>query len=252
MIEAWAQWVCEPSILWAWVAIAAGTFVFLLYVPAPYGRHDSKGWGPPLSARTGWIAMESMALVGFGLCFWGGAAEGVADWLAIALYGGHYVYRALIYPFITPPSATPMPLLVTLFGAGFNGINSTILGGWLFYVGPSVVLGPNTWVGLAIFIAGFITHTTADRTLRMLRSTHGPGYHIPMGGMYRFVSCPNYLGELIQWTGFALIVDAPAAWTFVIWTMANLAPRAIKHHHWYRSRFPDYPAKRRALIPGLL
>ncbi len=79
MIETWTQWVCEPSVLWAWVAIAAGAFVFLLYVPAPYGRHDAKGWGPTLPARIGWIGMESVTLVGFGLCFWVGAADGATD-----------------------------------------------------------------------------------------------------------------------------------------------------------------------------
>ena len=39
-----------------------------------------------------------------------------------------------------------------------------------------------------------------------------------------WVSCPNYLGEI-------------------------LVPRALSHHRWYRQRFPDYPAGRRALLP---
>jgi 3-oxo-5-alpha-steroid 4-dehydrogenase 1 len=33
--------------------------------------------------------------------------------------------------------------------------------------------------------------------------------------------------------------------------MANLVPRARAHHRWYRERFPDYPARRKALVPGL-
>jgi hypothetical protein len=36
-----------------------------------------------------------------------------------------------------------------------------------------------------------------------------------------------------------------------VWTMANLVPRARAHHRWYRERFPDYPARRKALVPGL-
>ena len=39
---------------------------------------------------------------------------------------------------------------------------------------------------------------------------------------------------------------------FAVYTVANLAPRAVTHHRWYRQQFPDYPEQRRALIPYLL
>jgi hypothetical protein len=29
-------------------------------------------------------------------------------------------------------------------------------------------------------------------------------------------------------------------------------PRALAHHRWYRTTFPDYPPARTAIIPGLL
>ena len=78
------------------------------------------------------------------------------------------------------------------------------------------------------------------------------GYKIPRGGLYRWVSCPNYLGELLEWTGFALASWCLPGLAFAVYTAANLVPRAVAHHRWYRERFPDYPAGRRALIPGLL
>ena len=43
---------------------------------------------------------------------------------------------------------------------------------------------------------------------------------------------------------------APVA--FAIWTTANLAPRALSNHRWYRQQFPDYPSERRALVPYVL
>ena len=33
---------------------------------------------------------------------------------------------------------------------------------------------------------------------------------------------------------------------------ANLVPRALATHRWYRERFPDYPQDRKALIPFVL
>jgi 3-oxo-5-alpha-steroid 4-dehydrogenase 1 len=42
------------------------------------------------------------------------------------------------------------------------------------------------------------------------------------------------------------------ALAFLVWTVANLAPRAFRTHHWYRQQFSDYPRERKALIPFVL
>jgi 3-oxo-5-alpha-steroid 4-dehydrogenase 1 len=36
---------------------------------------------------------------------------------------------------------------------------------------------------------------------------------------------------------------------FAVLTMANLLPRALANHRWYRARFADYPKSRHAVIP---
>ena len=38
---------------------------------------------------------------------------------------------------------------------------------------------------------------------------------------------------------------------FFIFTFANLFPRGIASHKWYKEKFPDYPASRKAVIPLL-
>ncbi len=101
--------------------------------------------------------------------------------------------------------------------------------------------------------ASCITHlhvckvgATAADTSRMYT-----GYHIPNGGLYKLVSCPNYLGETIEWTGYAITTHSLAGFAFAFYTFANLAPRAQHHHKWYKERFADYPANRKAYIPYL-
>ena len=79
---------------------------------------------------------------------------------------------------------------------------------------------------------------------------HESGYKIPHGGFYRWLSSPNYFGEIIEWVGFAL-----AAWTVPAWmpwfTATNLVPRSFSNHRWYREHFSDYP-KAAAIIPFVL
>ena len=78
------------------------------------------------------------------------------------------------------------------------------------------------------------------------------GYKIPHGGLYHYISCPNYFGELVEWAGWALLTFSLPGLAFFVWTAANLVPRALAHHRDYRARFTHYPAQRRALIPFLL
>ena len=46
-------------------------------------------------------------------------------------------------------------------------------------------------------------------------------------------------------------MGALPGFAFLAWTLANLVPRAVEHHRWYRATFADYPRVRRALVPFL-
>jgi 3-oxo-5-alpha-steroid 4-dehydrogenase 1 len=96
-----------------------------------------------------------------------------------------------------------------------------------------------------------VLHVQSDRIIRNLRNPGDKTYRIPEGGMFRWVSSPHYLGEIIQWTGWAILTWSLAGAAFALFTFCNLAPRAVSNHRWYRERFAEYPAGRRVLIPGL-
>ena len=76
-------------------------------------------------------------------------------------------------------------------------------------------------------------------------------YKVPQGGFYRWVSSPNYFGEIVQWIGWAIATWSLAGLSFAVWTVANLAPRARANHRWYQENLPGYPPERKALIPGV-
>ena len=115
--------------------------------------------------------------------------------------------------------------------------------------GTGWLADPRFLLGAALFLAGLVINVQADEVLRRLRLATPTGYGRPEGGLYRFVSCPNYLGELVEWCGFALLTFSVPALVFAVWTAANLVPRARTHHEWYRRTFPDYPEARKAIIP---
>ncbi len=244
--------------LYGWVVggiLAAGllSFASLQFVVAPYGRHIRGGWGPTLPDRVGWILMESPAVFLFLAVY--GIGEHRADrvpLLLLALWMLHYLYRTLIYPWRTDSSGKRMPIAIVGMGFVFNSANAAVNARWLSQLGPSPGRGWVGWwlvAGVVLFLAGWLLNQTADATLLRMRRERPGEYRIPRGGAYRWVSCPNYLGEILEWFGFALAAWSPAGLAFALFTVANLAPRAGAHHRWYRERFPEYPPERRALIP---
>ncbi len=51
---------------------------------------------------------------------------------------------------------------------------------------------------------GYAINHHADSVLLSLRKPGETGYKIPYGGLYKYISCPNYFGEMVEWFGFAL------------------------------------------------
>lgn len=109
---------------------------------------------------------------------------------------------------------------------------------------------PLPWVGAAIFFIGMAINLHADHVIRNLRKPGDTRHYLPEKGFYRYVTSANYFGELVEWTGFALLTASPAAWVFVWWTAANLVPRADAIYKRYCEEFGKQAVgSRKRIIP---
>lgn len=239
------------------LGLAVIVYSALLFIAAPYGRYTRQGWGPQIPNWLGWLMMESVsAIVMLVMFIAGDAPKTITLILFFILWETHYIHRAFIYPFTLRDRWKPMPVVVMSMGAVFNLGNAFLNGRYLFDLsdsryGPDWLTKPQFILGALLFAAGFIINRHADHTLRGLRAEGETGYKIPYGGLYRYISCPNYFGEIVEWTGWAIATWSLPGLAFAIWTFANLAPRARKHHKWYYQNFKEYPKERKALLPGL-
>jgi hypothetical protein len=237
------------------IAVAAVTALSLLFVSAPYGRHARGGWGPRIDTRLAWVVMESPSALWFLAVYFAGAqAWSAAPLLLLALWQTHYQQRTFVYPLrIRPRGLTPVS--VVAMGFAFNVVNAYVNARWISHLGrygSEWLWDPRLWLGVGLFALGYRINRRADEVLARLRRPGETGYKIPRGGLYELVSCPNYFGELLEWTGWAIATWSLAGLSFALFTAANLVPRALAHHRWYREKFPEYPPGRRAVIPFLL
>ena len=57
--------------------------------------------------------------------------------------------------------------------------------------------------------------------------------------MYKYVTSANYLGEITEWIGFAILSWSLCGLLFAFWTICNLAPRSKALTKKYESEFGD-------------
>ena len=237
-----------------WAALALAVFAMSFKMRDFTGRIGGEGRGKRIAAPWAWFWMELPALAIFpAIYFASGNLHPVGN-IAVLLWLAHYAHRTLIWPWIVLRPGATVPSGMWLSGAGFNVINGALLGVFLGFAAEYAadwLSDPRFLAGLAMVIGGAALNVWADYRLLRLRRRGHHQHVMPEGGAFNFVCCPNLLGEIIEWLGFALLTWCLPALAFALWSIANLVPRALWRRSWYRANFPDFPKNRAALIPGL-
>lgn len=236
--------------------ISAPTFISLqYYIVAPFGKQSTKTkkWGPTFNPRLAWFLFESPNLIWSGCLYFSRDEALFQCWsnrILLGLFVIHYVNRCIVYPLRIAKTSQKVNLSIMVSAFVFCSING-YLQAQSFYQFKSYPekyhLTAPFLIGITLWTIGFCVNLSSDNILRNLRQT--PGYKIPHGGLFRYVSCANFTGEIFEWFGFAIASQSLAGWAFLAFVCANLIPRACSHHSWYIEKFEDYPKGRQAVFP---
>ena len=241
-------------------AFAAFTIVGSLFIPGAYGRFASDKMGVNLNPKLGWWLMEIPATVSF-LWFYvqGPHATELMPLFLAAIWCIHYGNRGWFFPLsirVVPGKKASFSITVMALGMFVTGIHGYLNARWFSDLAPHLTnawfTDPRFLIGLLVYETGYLTILRSEYIVRHLRDTPGTDYKIPYGGAYKWVSSPQYLGELTAWLGLTIMTwGLPGLVIFLI-SAGNLVPRAFQTQKWYREKFPDYPAERKAIIPYVL
>ena len=167
----------------------------------------------------------------------------------------HYIHRSFIYPFVIDMTNPKMPISIAASAFFFNIVNVNVQAFGIFYFteyAQNWINNPVFYFGISIFLIGMYINIRSDYLIISLRKDKGPGYHMPNKFMHKYISAPNYFGEIVEWIGWAILTWSISGLVFAIWTVANLFPRALAPVSWYQEKFSDYPKNRKAIIPGII
>ena len=249
---------CATELKTTWIGITIPVFVILSsgLSKASYGRHFRENARiPTVNGKVGWMVQEAFAPLAAFTMFnaYKSSGQGFSKGgFLMASYLLHYSNRAFLSVLLSPhmnSTRVDIVLMATLF----NMVN----GGWLGHDlgelnSEPLIISLRTLVGFVLFIAGGITNITCDyyiQSMRRKKQNRGE-YILPDWGFYKYIVSPNYAAEMVEWTGYALMMRRQSGWVFLLWTISNLAPRARANLNWYREKFGDKVGSRKALIPG--
>ncbi|XP_029449804.1 3-oxo-5-alpha-steroid 4-dehydrogenase 2 isoform X2 [Rhinatrema bivittatum] len=222
--------------------------------PYNYGKHlDARSSlvAVLVPARRGWFLQELPSFLVPALLVLHSPQPGSPGCkLLCCLFCTHYFHRTFIYAALTKGRPTPLYIVIlAVIFCTFNG----------FLQGHCMVYGteyPDTWFtdirftsGILLFFTGMGINIHSDHMLRKLRKPGELTYKIPQGGLFNYVSGANFLGEIVEWFGYAIATWTMPAFSFAFFTLCSIGPRAYHHHRYYLRMFADYPKSRKALIP---
>jgi 3-oxo-5-alpha-steroid 4-dehydrogenase 1 len=244
------------------IILAIGVFVALQFITPAYGMTFNNRWGMSIKSRIGWMLMEMPVFFALIILYGISLYHGVRpfNWVTFfifILFELHYCQRSLIFPALMRGNSK-MPLSIIFIGIVFNTVNAFMQGGWLFYFSPmdyypiSWFWSPQFIIGTIFFFSGMIINMHADRLIRFLRKDKNDNnYYIPQGWPFKISNSANYFGELLEWLGFAILLWAVSGWIFLLWSLANMIPRAKevyeKYSQFFGTEFTDL--KRKKLFP---
>lgn len=242
---------------WCLVGIASFVAIHAVKLMPISGREQNTALSflGTVKKRTGWIIMETPILVSVGTGFLAGNQPLNPGAIIVGLFVAHYINRALIFPYRIKADGKTMAVSMLFMTMTFYIINGYLVG---YYFG-ALVHYPTDWLwdprflaGVCLFLFGWFVNIQSDNILINLRGPGETGYKIPHGGFFRYVSCPNYMGECLEWIGFALMSWNMMGTVYAIWVVLPLVAQAALAHRWYREKFgAEYPPERKAIIPGL-
>ena len=258
------------------LALDLPIFLCLIFIKAYYGKffNSNSEEGncfqrtirkifPVIPSRISWIIQECpcVFMTIFFLIYYRKNLN-YKNILVMAPFFIHYVHRSFIFPFVIHSSKNN-PLEITLMAFVFCFFNSLMINRSIFCLIIDYELKSfwlNYMFGLAIFGLGMYINIHSDYSMIKQRNANKDSnnkYIIPRGFMYELISCPNYFGELTEWLGFFILSNSFSGLVFFISTFANLFPRAIQYHQWYKNKFKEEFAtdkilsERKSIVPFL-
>lgn len=169
----------------------------------------------------------------------------------------HFIKREYETLFVHRFSASTMPFFNIFKNSFFYWAISGLLCAYSIYHPSSLAARADApaldGLGVLLYLFGEVSNGMVHYYLSTLRSVGGTERKIPVGRSFTFVTCPNYMFEVLSWVGVIIVSRDWTVALFITIGIMQMYPWAKGKESAYRKEFGDkYKKKRYVMLPGLL
>lgn len=132
----------------------------------------------------------------------------------------------------------------------------TIANGYLQGLSNSRTVDPNLLlqiVGVILFVLGMYINIKSDTILQKHKQQAGASkYALIDEFLFKYVSNPNYFGEILEWFGYFCVCQTAESFLFFFSTLNILVAAAIPRNKWNKYNIKGYSADKKACIPFVI
>ncbi|ODV93138.1 hypothetical protein PACTADRAFT_35774 [Pachysolen tannophilus NRRL Y-2460] len=103
-----------------------------------------------------------------------------------------------------------------------------------------------------LWLIAELSNFQCHKILADLRNDGSKDRKIPEGFLFNYVTCPNYLCEILAFFSYALLNGNWSSFLFLIISTTQMYFWAVKKHNDLKKRFPQYPKNRKVLVPFVI
>lgn len=148
----------------------------------------------------------------------------------------HYLKRLIEVIFVHKYSGSID--FMTIFSISFMYFTNSILSSYLINMVPNYYYNKNMInIGIVLFFIGEYINGYHHYLLSKLRINNEKTYIKPIYGLFKYIYCPHYLGEIIARIGCCLFSQNLLCMIFETLTFVYLFTRANNTLIWYEDKF---------------
>ena len=219
--------------------ISLAMYILLPAILFPWGVFVSKTFkGKVLNPRLGTMLSHiSAPLIFLYMQFY--YPNGYVFSLPSCLFLSQYLYRCIVYPFFKKSYARPIPLRTIMFNAAIS-FHFGFCSSRMIIFNPSTNYLMNIFLSIA-FIALGILGAIHDWIICSARKPDPQAYDIVNKWGFKWVTCPQYGCQAIQWMLYTSFADNLPDWgSCIVYVGYLLLVRADLIHHFMLRTIPQY------------
>ena len=213
----------------------------------PYGKFRT---GAGVNSRAGLaLAYATPVFVYIALWVEGGSPRTLYHLAVFGAFLCHFVRRIFEVSFVNSYSRpTPLRALV-IIAFLYGGVAASCAFFQVRTFGQPT--SPLIFIlGILTFAFGEVLNGYHHWLLARLRPLGVRIYVVPRHGLFGWVACPHYLGEILSFVGYAIMSGLLPVWGNTLVASAYLSARANSTLNWYRREKPlTIPSRWHRLIP---